>query len=193
MSVRIARTSFYGAATSTRRLKPPMTAHSERELEIAGDQAANRKPLGEPLEHRTHDESQRLQELDSVFELDRLDEKFGAAARHQRRMTATAREAYQLDASTPQPRADCVGHRTGANSPSRRIPHRASVVSMLLPLFGDSIFRGQACRAAASSGIALATGFDHAHPAASRGQMRQFLVGGDARGGFHPDPAHASD
>src|SRR3984957_1585233 len=86
-----------------------MTAHPESERDIAGDHPAKRKPLGEPLDHRAHDESQRLQELDFVFELDSLDEKLGAAARHQRRMTATAREAHQFDAATSEPCADSVG------------------------------------------------------------------------------------
>src|SRR5208283_4159157 len=86
-----------------------MTAHPERERDVAGDQAAERKPLGEPLEHRPHDESERLQVLDAVFKLDSFDEKLGAAARHERRVAATARKADQLDAATAQPRADRVG------------------------------------------------------------------------------------
>jgi hypothetical protein len=75
-----------------------MTAHPERERDVAGDHAANRKPLGEPLEHRAHDEAQRLQKLDAVFELDGLDEQLGAAAGRKRRVDSAAREADQLDA-----------------------------------------------------------------------------------------------
>src|ERR1700722_16850052 len=102
-----------------------MTAHPERERDIAGDHPAKEKPFGEPLEHRAHDESQRLQELDSIFELDSLDEKLGPAARYQLRLTAAARKTDQLDAATPQPRADSVGIETRelaqpAHPPSRK-------------------------------------------------------------------------
>src|SRR5271170_4594824 len=86
-----------------------MTAHAERERDVARHQPAHRKPLGQPLEHRTHDESQRLQQLDAVFELDRLGEKLGAPPRYERRMTATARKADELDPATAQPRAHRIG------------------------------------------------------------------------------------
>ena len=85
-----------------------MTAHPERERDIAGHQPAKRKPLGEPLEHRAHDKSERLEILDPVFQFDRFDEELGAAARHQRRITSATRQADQLHAAAAKPRAYCV-------------------------------------------------------------------------------------
>ncbi len=118
-----------------------------------------------------------------------LGEKLGAAARHHRRMTATAREADQLDAATSEPRADSVGIEARELAEPAHPPSRERGLEVVAAIrFSEA----KHVERQPVEEFALAAGFDHAHAAASRRQMRQFLVGGDAGGRFHPDSAHVS-
>src|SRR5690349_21719428 len=101
-----------------------MTTHPECEGDIARDESAQRKPLGESLEHRAHDKSKRFEVLNSIFEFDSFSEELGATARHQRRMTSAAREADQFHAAPAKPRADRVGTQSREFAESAHPPSR---------------------------------------------------------------------
>jgi len=156
-----------------------MTAHPEREREVAGHQPANRKPLGEPLEHRTHDESQRLQEA-----------RFRIRDRPSRRKTRrggaapAARDCHRARGEPARRHDVPAACRPRSGLRTRQLaepahPHRASVVSRFVAAIRFS--QARACRVAASS-ESRSRPLDHAHPPASRGQMRSSFVGATRRG-----------
>jgi hypothetical protein len=104
-------------------------------------------------------------------------------------MTATARKADQLDPATAQPRA----HRVGIEPRELAQPaHPPPGERGLEVIAAIRLSEAEHVERQPVQEFALAARFDHAHAAASRGQMRQLLVGRDAGCRLHPDPADAS-
>ena len=104
-----------------------MVAEPERQHHVARDQPAKFEPLAQALQHRQHDEAERLQRLDAVVEFDRFGENFRRTARDETRLILAARDTNQFDAAPSKPAADRIGIETRQLAETPDAPSRERV------------------------------------------------------------------